>query len=149
MVVWDLEQVAKRGSILLDELEHAKNVKYHISKDGTQVEGGGAWEQPLQGALAAGRLWHAAPLKVPFHAPQVIAWCTDSVPFPNLVFVDALNNSKNSTFCHEGLVRHATFSKDSAKIISCGRWAGAVSRAAKHASCSKGGDCYATSTLGK
>lgn len=52
---------------------------------------------------------------------QVIAWCTDSVPFPNLVFVDALNNSKNSTFCHDGLVRHATFSKDSAKIISCGR----------------------------
>ncbi len=52
--------------------------------------------------------------------PQVVAWCTDSVPFPNLIFVDALTGAKNSTYCHEGLVRHATFSKDAAKIISCG-----------------------------
>lgn len=39
VVVWDLEAGSKRGSILIDELEHAKNVRYHISKDGTQVTG--------------------------------------------------------------------------------------------------------------
>ncbi len=43
--------------------------------------------------------------------PQVVAWCTDSVPFPNLVFVDALGGTKNAVFCHDGLVRHATFAK--------------------------------------
>ncbi|KAL6745453.1 quinon protein alcohol dehydrogenase-like superfamily, partial [Haematococcus lacustris] len=86
IVVWDLETASKRNTILIDELEHAKNVRYHISKEGTQVA----------------------------------AWCTDSVPFPNLIFVDALNGAKNSVYCHDGLVRHATFAKDAAKIISCG-----------------------------
>ena len=65
----------KRASILVDDLDQAKNVKYHISHDGTQV----------------------------------LAWCTDSVPFPNLVFVDVLNNAKTSVYSHEGLVRHAVF----------------------------------------
>lgn len=51
---------------------------------------------------------------------QVIAWCTDQVPFPNMVFVDALNQTRNSVFCHDGLVRHAVFARDSTKIISCG-----------------------------
>ncbi len=37
VVVWDLEAASKRSAVLIDELEHAKNVRYHISKDGTQV----------------------------------------------------------------------------------------------------------------
>ncbi|KAG1680624.1 hypothetical protein FOA52_015073 [Chlamydomonas sp. UWO 241] len=86
IVVWDLETANMRAKILVNELEHSKNVRYHISKDGTQV----------------------------------LVWCTDSVPFPNLVFVDALNDAKNSVFCHDGLVRHAVFAKDSERIISCG-----------------------------
>mmetsp|Transcript_14469 Transcript_14469/g.31389 ORF Transcript_14469/g.31389 Transcript_14469/m.31389 type:complete len:1906 (-) Transcript_14469:1211-6928(-) len=86
IVVWDLETANKRATIVINELEHAKNLRYHISKDGTQV----------------------------------LVWCTDSVPFPNLIFVDALNNAKNSVYCHEGFVRHAVFAKDAAKIISCG-----------------------------
>jgi hypothetical protein len=40
------------------------------------------------------------PLQVRYHVSkdgtQVVCWCTDSVPFPNLVFVDALNSTKNS-----------------------------------------------------
>ncbi len=37
IVVWDLETCNIRTSIVINELEHAKNIKYHISKDGTQV----------------------------------------------------------------------------------------------------------------
>lgn len=37
VVVWDLEAGTKRSAILIDDLEHAKNVRYHVSKDGTQV----------------------------------------------------------------------------------------------------------------
>ena len=73
-------------SIQVDELEQSKSVRYHISRDGTQV----------------------------------LAWCTDAVPFPNLVFIDALTNIKSSLYCHEGLVRHAVFGRESARIISCG-----------------------------
>jgi hypothetical protein len=37
VVVWDLEAGTKRGATLIEELEHAKNVRYHVSKDGMQV----------------------------------------------------------------------------------------------------------------
>lgn len=85
VAVWDLEAGTKRLSHVINELDHAKNLRYHISKDGTQV----------------------------------IAWCTDSVPFPNLVFLDALNGNRNSVFSHDGLVRHAVF----AKVRACAaRW---------------------------
>ncbi len=86
IVAWDLETTEQRVSIHVEELDQAKNVRYNISSDGTQV----------------------------------LAWCTDSVPFPNLVFVDALNNVKNSVYCHDGLIRSAVFGKESSKIISCG-----------------------------
>jgi WD40 repeat protein len=86
ITVWDLETTEQRAQFKIDELEDAKNVRYHISKDGTQV----------------------------------LVWCTDQVPFPNMVFVDALNDGKNSVLCHGGLIRSAVFGKDSAKIISCG-----------------------------
>lgn len=37
IVVWDLEAANQRARIHVDELDQAKNVRYHISKDGTQV----------------------------------------------------------------------------------------------------------------
>jgi hypothetical protein len=52
ITVWDLETTEQRAQFKIDELEDAKNVRYHISKDGTQV----------------------------------LVWCIDQVPFPNMVF---------------------------------------------------------------
>ena len=50
----------------------------------------------------------------------MVVWCTDSVPFPNLVYVDCMSQTRTSVYCHDGLVRQATFSKDSHQIITCG-----------------------------
>jgi len=52
---------------------------------------------------------------------QVLVWCLDSVPFPNLVFIDPLSGNRNSVYCHDGLIRTALFTKNATKIVSCGR----------------------------
>eukprot|EP00798_Chlamydomonas_sp_ICE-L_P028268 gene28270-31373_t len=85
IVIWDLTSGERRLSVPVDELEHAKTLRYHI-KDGTHV----------------------------------LVWCTDAVPFPNLVLVDTINQTKSSVYSHEGLVRHAVFNKAGDSIISCG-----------------------------
>jgi len=51
---------------------------------------------------------------------QVLVWCMDSVPFPNLVFIDPLSGNRNSVYCHDGLIRSAMFTKNATKIVSCG-----------------------------
>ena len=56
---------------------------------------------------------------------QVIVWCMDSVPFPNLVFINPLSGDRNSVYCHDGLIRSALFTKNATKIVSCGRCAAA------------------------
>lgn len=60
-----------RALIEIKELEHAKNLRYDVTRDGGRV----------------------------------VVWCTDSVPFPNLVVVDIMSQNKISVYCHEGLVR--------------------------------------------
>ena len=37
ITVWDLETAEQRAQFKIEELQDAKNVQYHISKDGTQV----------------------------------------------------------------------------------------------------------------
>ncbi len=70
-VVWDLMSGEPRALIEIKELEHAKNLRYDVTRDGGRV----------------------------------VVWCTDSVPFPNLVVVDVMSQNKISVYCHEGLVR--------------------------------------------
>ncbi|PNH06420.1 WD repeat domain-containing protein [Tetrabaena socialis] len=85
-VVWDLLSGEPRALIEIKELEHAKNLKYDVTRDGGRV----------------------------------VVWCTDSVPFPNLVVVDIMSQNKISVYCHEGLVRQAVFTPDGGRIISSG-----------------------------
>ncbi|GFR45654.1 hypothetical protein Agub_g7065 [Astrephomene gubernaculifera] len=86
VVVWDLLNGEPRALIEIKELEHAKNLKYDITRDGARV----------------------------------VVWCTDSVPFPNLVVVDVMSQNKISVYCHEGLVRQAVFTPNGDRIISSG-----------------------------
>ncbi|KAG2498331.1 hypothetical protein HYH03_003591 [Edaphochlamys debaryana] len=86
VVVWDLLSGEPRALIEIKELEHAKNLKYDITRDGARV----------------------------------VVWCTDSVPFPNLVVVDIMSQNKISVYCHEGLARHAIFTPNGDRIISSG-----------------------------
>lgn len=51
---------------------------------------------------------------------RVVVWCTDSVPFPNLVVVDVMSQNKISVYCHEGLVRQAVFTPNGDRIVSSG-----------------------------
>ncbi|GIL71256.1 hypothetical protein Vretifemale_1855, partial [Volvox reticuliferus] len=86
VVVWDLLSGEPRALIEIKELEHAKNLKYDVTRDGARV----------------------------------VVWCTDSVPFPNLVVVDVMSQNKISVYCHEGLVRQAVFTPNGDRIISTG-----------------------------
>uniref|UniRef100_A0A7S3R5P2 Ion transport domain-containing protein n=1 Tax=Dunaliella tertiolecta TaxID=3047 RepID=A0A7S3R5P2_DUNTE len=51
---------------------------------------------------------------------QVLVWCKDSVPFPNLVFVDPLSGNRACVHCHGGAVMHATFMKQASRIVTAG-----------------------------
>lgn len=75
-----------RALVEIKELEHAKNLRYDISRDGARV----------------------------------VVWCTDSVPFPNLVVLDVMTQNKLSVYCHDGLVRQACFTSAGDRIVSCG-----------------------------
>ncbi|PNW77392.1 hypothetical protein CHLRE_10g434600v5 [Chlamydomonas reinhardtii] len=86
VVVWDLLSGEPRALIEIKELEHAKNLRYDVTRDGARV----------------------------------VVWCTDSVPFPNLVVVDVMSQNKISVYCHEGLVRQAVFTPNGDRIVSSG-----------------------------
>lgn len=86
IVMWDIHSGSELLLIDVKDLEHAKNVRYDLSRDGCRAA----------------------------------VWCTDSVPFPNLVVVDLRLQSRISVYCHEGLVRQACFSADGSRLVSCG-----------------------------
>eukprot|EP00983_Pelagomonas_calceolata_P114946 1160142-Pelagomonas_calceolata.AAC.11 len=68
-------------------------------------------------------------------AAQVLVWCMDSVPFPNLVFIDPLSGNRNSVYCHDGLIRSAMFTKNATKIVRAVQ--GFIKNAAKIVSCGR------------
>ncbi|KXZ51579.1 hypothetical protein GPECTOR_12g542 [Gonium pectorale] len=76
VVVWDLLSGEPRALIEIKELEHAKNLRYDVTRDGARV----------------------------------VVWCTDSVPFPNLVVLDIMSQNKIS----------AVFTPNGDRIISSG-----------------------------
>lgn len=51
----------------------------------------------------------------------MLVWCTDSVIYPNLVFIDPLSGNRSSVHCHNGEIRHASFMKKTSYIVSSGR----------------------------